>query len=167
MRISSPAMIVAACGLAATLAGTACADRGEMASNRDDAATRDGNNAANRTPMTVTGCFQEASGFNNFVLTNTTGSQGSPEQRAQGYRIERGGDLEQHVGKQVRVTGWVDSDDKASMHGNRAPDQTPTSGQAGQRTAERMEFNDLPELHVENIERVSENCANAQGGAGR
>src|SRR5688572_13853640 len=104
MRVSSPTMFIAACGLAATLAGTACADRGEMSSNRNDDAAQTGNSGANRTSMTVTGCFQEASGFNNFVLTNTTGSQGSPEQRAQGYRIERGGDLEQHVGKQVRVT---------------------------------------------------------------
>ena len=164
MRISSPTLIVAACGLAASLSGTACADRGEMASDRNDAAAQEGT-AANRTPMTVTGCFQEASGFNNFVLTNTTGSQGSPEQRAQGYRIERGGDLEQHVGKQVRVTGWVDTDDAASMH-DRTSSQTPTAGQGGQQT-ERMEFNDLPELHVENIERVNENCASTQGGAGR
>ena len=163
MRVT---VIIAACGLAATLAGTACADRGEMATNRNDGTALEGNNA-NRTPMTVTGCFQEASGFNNFVLTNTTGSQGSPEQRAQGYRIERGGDLEQHVGKQVRVTGWIDSHDKASTQGSRMANETATSGQAGQRTSERTEFNDLPELHVENIERVSENCASAQGGSER
>jgi len=113
---------------------------------------------ANRTPITVTGCFQEASGFDNYVLTNMT--EGTPEQRARGYRIERGGDTDKHVGKQVKVTGWVDAADTASMQGNR-------TSSAPQGQGDRVDFNDYPELHVQSIEHVGDNCGNASGNSGR
>jgi hypothetical protein len=122
-----------------------------------------GGTDANRTTVTVTGCFQEAPGFNNFMLTNMT--EGTPEQRAQGYRIERGRDTDQHVGKQVRVTGWVDSGHKASMQGSGTSHGATSSSAQGQ--GSRTEFNDYPELHVQTIERVSENCSNASGNSGR
>lgn len=163
MRVPSSRLIIAACGLAAALSGTACADRGEMYSNGNDNSAA--NKSEDRTPITVTGCFQEASGFNNFVVTNLTGSQGSPEERAKGYRVEQGGDLEQHVGKQVRVTGWIEADKTASMQGDQASRPTGTSGQYEQRSSDRTDFNDLPELHVDHIERVSDNCTNTQAGA--
>lgn len=144
---------VAAAALAIALGGTACSERSDMASDRSDNTTAlQGDNAAsNRTPITVTGCFQEASGFNNFVLTNTTASN-DPAQRAMGYRIERGGDLEQHIGNEVKVTGWIDARENTSG----------TSGQARD-GGDRTSFNDLPELHVEAIQRVSENCASNPG----
>jgi len=100
------------------------------------------------------------------VLTNTTGSQASPEERGRGYRIERGGKLEQHVGKQVRVTGWVDSEnDRALMQGDRNSGRRATSGQTGaseqgrESASDRTDFNDLPDLHIDHIEQVSDNCS--------
>jgi hypothetical protein len=130
-----PRTALAAFSLAAALIGGACSERAKMESGGED---------ADRTPITVTGCFQEASGVNNFVLTNVT--EGTPEQRARGYRIERGGDIDQHVGKQVKVTGWVESDrTDARPHGN------------------DVDFDDYPELHVQSIERISDNCGNTSG----
>ena len=146
MRTSLSSTMIA-CGFAAMLSAAACSERGQMSSEGNSA-------ASNRTPVTVTGCFQEASGFNNFVLTNITGAGSSPEQRAQGYRIERGGDIDRHIGKQVRVTGWTEG---ASSR------PAETAGRTGHDAGDRMDFNDLPELHVENIESVGENCGNAPG----
>jgi hypothetical protein len=151
---------IATFGLVAALAGAACSERASMESGSTD---------ADRTPITVTGCFQEASGFNNFVLTNVT--EGRPEQRAQGYRIERGRETEQHVGKQVRVTGWVESDD--TMQRNRTNSETQTgtnqhgTSSAAQDRGDRVGFNDYPELHVQSIERVGDNCGNPSGNPGR
>lgn len=146
-----PTAHLAAFGLVAALGGAACSDRASMESGSGD---------ANRTPITVTGCFQEASGMNNFVLTNVM--EGTPEQRARGYRIERGGDIDQHVGKQVKVTGWVESgNNSASMQSNRETSSS-SQGQGG-----RVEFNDYPELHVQSMEHVSDNCGNTSGGSGR
>ena len=153
MRLSSS---LAACSMSLALVAAACADRGEMSTDRNDTNAQYGTDTANRTPITVTGCFQEASGFNNYVLTNI--NEGSPEQRARGYRIERGGDIEEHVGKQVKVTGWIEPSDMASAQ----PDQTSrqTSGTTGKTSTD---FGDLPELHVDAIERVSETCGNTAG----
>jgi hypothetical protein len=143
-----PRTALAAFGLAVALVGGACSERAKMESGGKD---------ADRTPITVTGCFQEASGVNNFVLTNVT--EGTPEQRARGYRIERGGDIDQHVGKQVKVTGWVDSDRTVSMQGNKGMDSQPDARSHGN----DVDFNDYPELHVQSIERVSDNCGNTSG----
>jgi hypothetical protein len=91
-----------------------------------------------------------------------------------GYRIERGGDIEQHVGKQVRITGWTDDDETSTMSSNRPAhdQQAGTSGQAnasrqttasertGRDAGDAIDYDDYPELHVENIEKVSDNCGN-------
>jgi hypothetical protein len=143
---------IAAFGLVAAIAGTGCSDRASMQSSSTD---RD------RTPVTVTGCFQEASGMDNFVLTNVT--EGTPEQRARGYRVERGRDTDQHVGKQVKVTGWIESTDTASMQ----PNGTNSGSSAAQGQDKHVGFNDFPELHVQSIERVSDNCGSTPGNSGR
>ena len=165
--------LIAPCALLTAFALTACGGRNEMGSQTNNSSTREQGTSGSRTPLTVTGCFQEASGFDNFVLTNTTGSEASPEQRARGYRIERGGDLEQYIGKQVRVSGWTDSRQTASLQGDRTSGGTATSGETaasghgGEPRSERMDFNDLPELHVDRVDRVSDNCGNMEAGPQR
>jgi hypothetical protein len=74
--------------------------------------------------------------------------------RAQGYRIERG-----------RDTGWVESGHTASTQGSGTNSGTTSSSAQGQ--GGRTEFSDYPELHVQSIERVGENCSNASGNSGR
>ena len=58
-------------------------------------------------------------------------------------------EFEQYVGKKVTVTGWVEDGDRAQG--------TP----AGQAKSGDLDFNDLPELHVENISATSEACGSA------
>jgi len=111
----------------------------------------------------VTGCFQEASGMNNFVLTNLTESGSSPEQRAKGYRIEQGGEIDGHVGKQVRITGWTEPNDTAATSGTASAGQTGSAGPAANRAKDEVSFKDFPELHVENIENVGQNCGTSGG----
>jgi hypothetical protein len=123
----------------------ACAERGDMYSEN-----REGAGAGNRTPVTATGCFQDMSGTNNFVLSNVGDAQGASPSETRSYRIEQSGDFEQYVGKRVTVTGWVDADAK-----------TVEGMPAGQAKSGDVDFNDLPELHVENISGAGEACGSA------
>jgi hypothetical protein len=125
----------------------ACADRGTgYSENGGDAKnTADGN----RTTMTVSGCFQDMSGMNNFVLSDVAGAPGATPSDKRAYRIEQSGDYEQYVGKKVNVTGWVEDGDRAQG--------TP----AGEAKSGDVDFNDLPELHVDKISATSEACGSA------
>lgn len=115
----------------------ACADRGEMYSA--DA-------AAGKTRVTATGCFQEMTGFDNFVLSNVGDAPGVDPAATRSYRIEQRGDFEQHVGKRVTITGWVDSPEAVG-------------GVAAKKNeAGELDFHDVPELHVESVVQVSDNC---------
>jgi hypothetical protein len=169
MRVRMPSATIVVCALAIASGGAACSERGQMYSdqsnssgqsntpgqnssinqNNSTAQNRDDASATNRTSVTVTGCVQQASGMSNYVLTNLRGSEGSPEQRAQGYRIESGDNIKQHVGKQVKVTGWIDSQHSGSSQGHESSSQ--------------MSYSDLQQLHVENVEPVSNNCGNSSG----
>jgi hypothetical protein len=123
----------------------ACGERGDMYSEE-----RAGSGSASRTPVTATGCFQDMSGSNNFVLSNVGDAPGASPSETRSYRIEQSGDFEQHVGKKVTITGWVDADAKAA-------EGMP----AGQAKSGDVDFNDLPELHVENISGGGEACGSA------
>jgi hypothetical protein len=141
---------------ATALSMTACADRGDMSTeNRSTTGDAAGENRSTsmssqgeRQPMRVTGCFQEMSGFDNFVLSNVGDAAGASPGSTRAYRIEQRGEYEQYVGKQVTVSGRVDSD-------------AATGGMpAGKAASGDVDFNDLPELHVESVSVVSENCGN-------
>jgi hypothetical protein len=199
MGTKRPSATIVAFALIIASAGAACSERGQMSSSqsnssgqsnaagqnsatdqRNSTAQNEHNTAANnRTPITVTGCVQQASGMNNYVLTNVTGSQGSPEERAQGYRIE-GGDVKEQLGKQVRVTGWIDpqrsqssQNQSSSLNQNGSSSPTGTSGHAGTSSqngsatqngsSSQMSYDDFQQLHVENVEPVSNNCGNSSG----
>ena len=124
-----------------TLSIAACADRGEMYSERSS-----GNTAAGRTAVTVTGCFQEMSGFDNFVLSNVGDAPEVDPAATRSYRIEQHADLERYVGKRVTISGWVDSPSAAD-------------GMIATRTAAgELGFNDLPELHVDTVTQLSDAC---------
>ena len=122
-------------------------------------------NTANRTPITVTGCLQEAKGLDNFVLSNVSRATQDSGHQVLGYRIEEGNDLEQHVGKQVKIRGWLDARHSAQAQTDTS-DRRPTSGQAGTSaqamSARDVDYDDLTELHVESIEKVSDTCGNAK-----
>lgn len=139
-------------GLAAVAAAasmTACADRGQTYSE-EGPATSEVSSPQSDTQVRVTGCFQEMSGFNNFVLSNIGDAPGGDPASTRSYRIEQRGDFEQYVGKQVTVAGRVDAD--------RAARGMP----AGKAATGDVDFNDLPELHVESVTVVSENCGNTR-----
>ena len=137
------------------LGAGACAERGDMYS-----ADRVGAGNGSRTRVTATGCFQDMSGSNNFVLSNVGDAQGASPSVTRSYRIEQSddfeqygieqsGDFEQYVGKKVTVSGWVE------------PDATAPGMPAGQATSADVDFNDLPELHVDKISGVGEACGSA------
>ena len=127
-----------------TLSIAACADRGEMYSQQPSGSPVD--NAAGRTAVTVTGCFQEMTGFDNYVLSNVGDAAGVDPAATRSYRVEQHGDLEQHVGKRVTISGWVDSPAAAE-------------GMAAKRTATgELDFNDLPELHVGTVTQLTDAC---------
>ena len=121
-----------------------CSDRGEMHSQQSSADAIDV--AAGTTPVTVTGCFQEFTGFDNFVLSNIGDAPGVDPAATRSFRIEQSGDLEQYVGKRVTISGSVDEPKAAE-------------GMMAKRTnAGELDFNDLPELHVESVTPLSEAC---------
>ena len=142
---------------ASAFAIAACADRGDMSTENRAAG---GDMAAENRPtssmssrgegqqLRVTGCFQEMSGFDNFVLSNVGDAPGVEPGATRSYRIEQRGEYEQYVGKQVAVSGRVDAD--AASGGM----------PAGKAASGDVEFNDLPELHVESVSVISENCGN-------
>jgi hypothetical protein len=126
------------------VAASACADRGTgYSGDRENSADA---NRENRTAITATGCFQDMSGTNNFVLSNVGDAAGVAPSETRAYRIEQSGDFEQYVGKKVNVTGWVESD--AQAHG----------AAAGAAKSGDLDFNDLPELHVDSISAAGEAC---------
>jgi hypothetical protein len=84
---------LALCVAAISLAG--CADRGEMAS---DGSAYDMTQTTGARQVRVTGCFQEMSGFNNFVLSNVGDAPGVEPSATRAYRIEQSGELEQYIG---------------------------------------------------------------------
>lgn len=152
MRVQQQCAAFAVCVF--VVGAAACADRGDTYSeNRADgpAATLPNANNDDRTAMNVTGCFQDMSGPNNYVLSNVGDAGASPSDK-RAYRIERRGDFEQYVGKQVTISGWVDRDAKEAAQG------TP----AGRTQSGELDFNDLPELHVEKISALSEACGSAR-----
>ena len=135
--------------VALVVGAAACADRGEMYSgDRADetAATPEARANIDRVSVTTTGCFQDMSGPNNFVLSDVSDAAGAAPRETRTYRIEQGGDFEQYIGKRVTISGWVDSDAQASG----AP--------AGQAQSSDLDFNDLPELHVDTIMATGEAC---------
>lgn len=131
--------------LAAVVSMTACADRGQM--SEDAPATREMSSPQQSdAQVRVTGCFQEMTGFNNFVLSNIGDAPGGDPAATRSYRIEQRGEFEQYVGKQVTVAGRVEG-------------QQATRGMAADKAASGdVDFNDLPELHVDSVTIVSENC---------
>jgi hypothetical protein len=132
-----------------TLSITACSDRGEMYSQQSSGSAPD--TAAGRTAVTATGCFQEMTGFDNYVLSNVGDAAGVNPAATRAYRVEQRGDLEQHVGKRVTISGWVDSPAAAD-------------GMVAKRAANgELDFNDLPELHVDTVTPLSDACG-ASGG---
>jgi hypothetical protein len=186
MRRKMPSATTVLCALVIASGGAACSERGQMYSDQSNSSTpsttrsqndpigqnnstaenRDAASANNRTSISVTGCVQQASGMSNYVLTNLRGSEGSPEQRARGYRIESGDKVKQHVGKQVRVTGWVDSQDTGSSQGQAGQSQSgqsQSSSSSQNGSSSQMSYTDLQQLHVENVEPVSNNCGNSSG----
>ena len=137
--------------VAVVAAMTACADRGQMYSEdapaaRDTSSPQGDAHPQSGAQVRVTGCFQEMTGFNNFVLSNIGDAPGGDPAATRSYRIEQRGEFEQYVGKQVTVAGRVDA-------------QRATRGMAaGEAASGDVDFNDLPELHVESVTVVSENC---------
>ena len=102
--------------------------------------------AAGKVAVTATGCFQEMTGFDNFVLSNIGDAPGVDPAATRAFRIEQRGDLEQHVGKRVTIRGSVDSPAQAE-------------GMMVKRNAAgEPDFNDLPELHVESVTQLGEAC---------
>jgi hypothetical protein len=147
MRVVQQFAAIAAGAL--ILGAAACADRGTgYSADRNDgsgAASATAGNE-NRTAMTVTGCFQDMSGTNNFVLSDVTDAPGASPSEKRSYRIEQSGDFEQYVGKKVSVKGWVDADSQ------------PQGMTGGQAKANDADFNDLPELHVDSVSATGEVC---------
>jgi hypothetical protein len=134
------------------LAASACADRSTGYSEDRNVRPEAASTAAaseNRTAVTATGCFQDMSGTNNFVLSNVGDAPGVAPSATRAYRIEQSGDFEQYVGKRVSVKGWVDSD--AQTQG----------ASAGAAKSGDLDFNDLPELHVDSISPLSEACGSS------
>ncbi len=176
MRVRQQCAVLAAGVL--IVGAAACADRGDMSTeNRNDqpaAAPAGAAGPENRTAVTVTGCFQDMSGPNNFVLSNIGDAQGVAPAETRSYRIEQSGDFEQDVGKKVSVSGWVDADDANRAARSTTPQGTPgtetqgTSGTAqgmpaGRATSgDELDFNDLPELHIDTISAVGEACGAAR-----
>ena len=142
--------------LAASIAiagASACADRGTgYSDNRGDgtAATTPNATGGNRTTVTVSGCFQDMSGPNNFVLSDVADAPGAGPSEKRSYRIEQRGDFEQYVGKKVSVKGWVEDGSQA---------QGMTGGQAKSTDAG---FNDLPQLHVDSVSPTGEACGSGR-----
>ena len=179
MRIGQQCAMFAAAVL--MVGAAACADRGDMSSeSRGDqpAATPGGAGYdtgstanENRKALTVTGCFQDMSGPNNFVLSNVGDAPGVAPSDTRAYRIEQAGDFEQYVGKKVSITGWVDAADAGTrgtaMTGMPGDATQGTSGAAqgtpsGRATSGDVDFNDLPELHIDTISAQGEACGAAR-----
>jgi hypothetical protein len=140
----------AAVAAAALMLGAgACADRStgysDDRNDRSDAASTTAGHD-NRTAMTVTGCFQDMSGPNNFVLSDVADAPGASPSEKRSYRIEQSGDFDQYVGKKVSVKGWID----AGSQPQGMPGAQAKSGDVG--------FNDLPELHVDTVLATGEPC---------
>jgi hypothetical protein len=127
----------------AAMSVAACADRGEMASDRS---AYDMPPTMGATQVRVTGCFQEMTGFNNFVLSNIGDATGVAPSDTRAYRIEQSGELEQYIGKRVTIDGSVAAEDAA------------VGARAGRAVSGDLDFNELPELHVRTVTRVSDNC---------
>lgn len=135
---------LALCIAAISLAG--CADRGEMAS---DGPAYDMAQTTGARQVRVTGCFQEMSGFNNFVLSNVGDAPGVEPSATRAYRIEQSGELEQYIGKRVTIDGSVSEVDAAA------------GARAGRAVSGDLDFNEMPELHVRSVTAVSDNCGAA------
>jgi hypothetical protein len=145
MRVVQQFAAIAAGAL--IVGASACADRGTGYSEDRNAGASSAN-AGNedRVAMTMTGCFQDMSGPNNFVLTDVADAPGASPAEKRAYRIEQSGDFEQYVGKKVTVKGWVDADSQ------------PHGMPAGQAKSGDADFNDLPELHVDTVSAQGEAC---------
>ena len=135
----------------AVLAMTACADRGQTYSQEGPGVGTSepmsrSTEQAGRTAVKATGCFQEMSGMNNFVLSNVGDAPGVKPGETRAYRIEQRGEFEQHIGKKVSINGWVESPNQAGG----APASASGSGD--------LDFNDMPELHVDSITPLGESC---------
>jgi hypothetical protein len=171
--------LIAGCGLAVAISGTAC--------NRDDAAAvdRDTDRIAADTsrqaghqgaPITLTGCLQRGSGLNNYILTQvnepsdtpvaTAGkeSSGTAVQREQmreaKHSYELDGDnkdaMRNLVGKQVRVTGTIA--ETSELHREAAEKRDSSDRREGL----DIDRGDLAKVDVQGIVQVAEVCGGSR-----
>lgn len=125
-------------------------------------------------PISLTGCLQEGA-RRTYIVTHLNepvergvGTSGSPaavereqlREAANAYRVEAKNqvDMEEMLGKQVRVTGVVR---RAADLPSQAPDASGTAGKDDNR--EKIEQSDLAKIDADSVVVVAENC----GGHGK
>ena len=106
--------------------------------------------------VTVTGCVQSVSGFNNFVLSNVGSKGGAEPQERQTYRLEGDRNFEELIGKPVQVRGEL----TATL-------EDSDSAKAANVPGDQLEFDDLGRLRVQSLEVIDGTCGATFAGSSR
>lgn len=188
--LSTTAIVASA--FAVALSAVACSndnrnDRATSQSASAPAATAPGataNNASQNMAVTLTGCLQQGSGSNDFILTPTrsqasrsVGTSGSataaPQSDVVGqeqlkaaehdYKLNGDSDqLKKLVGAEIRVSGRLASrgDLTAQNHPEGTTAQNKATGTSGRSNQNRQDIdqNDLAKVDVDSVTAVADTC---------
>jgi hypothetical protein len=165
--------LIGCCGIAVALLGPACSQQDRTNGEQQ---------------VTLTGCLQEGSGRDTFILTelnrvdepapsshaaspNVTNEQ--LRQAEHSYRVE-GDDvaLRQHVGKRVRITGQLeDTGDlpQRQLSGSTGDrDNSMSAGKDSREDRDRLDIDqgDLAKVQADSVEQIADACGGVAGVAG-
>jgi hypothetical protein len=106
--------------------------------------------------ITVNGCLKAGLGENTFVLTAEQTGAGTETAT---YQLSApSGQLRDHVGEQVRVSGTLRSEQQVASTGRDVVDE-PASGTSGTPTIETRSELNVKQLTVESVEPTGQRCA--------
>jgi hypothetical protein len=180
--------VIASCSLALALSTGACAgdnspdndlDRSAAVTNEGDRADNTAQRGHEGAPVTVTGCLQQGTGMNNFILTGvnrptqsvgtsgSTAASGDAVEREQmraahhAYRLEgEDDDFKELVGKQVRVVGTMAEGSELWRETASQKKGEDDHGNLDRSNRDRIdvEQGDLARVDVDTVEKIAEAC---------
>jgi hypothetical protein len=151
-RLATPLIVFAA------LAAGACnGDQETTTTTRPEVQTQTAQQA--NMPMTVTGCLKAGDAADMFVLTAAQ-SEGSVETATYQLVGAEGTNLQDHVGRQVQVSGTVQGQQEIATRGTAQATSEEARGTAGGATPTvqtRTEI-DIKRISVDSVKPVGDKC---------
>lgn len=143
--------------LAATLTAVSCSQAEETTTTAPEVQTQ----TAQQTnmPLTVSGCLKAGDADDMFVLTAAR-SEGSMETATYQLQGGNGANLQEHVGRQVQVTGTVQAQQEIASRGTAEATGEEARGTAGSATPTvqtRTEI-DIKRLSVSSVKPLGDKC---------